>query len=277
MSKLKIIKTEIKIGLPTPVRLLHVTDSHITRGDPTGLQAWWFNRDYEGCAEDYFLEAIAYAKENGLTILHTGDVIDFQSEENFAYIKEHLDGVDYIYAAGNHDFYNHVERPLEDDANKKRKTPLISPYIKSDLYFDSRILGGVNFVTIDNSYYTVKEDQLNALKREVAKGYPVVVAMHVPIFTEKLAQRGLSGNPPTLYMLGTPMEFLGRLSPDRIKQQRADEATLRFIEYLKKESAIKALITGHLHVNDEAVLDGCLPQYVTDGSFDGYVREITIL
>ena len=177
MSKLKIIKTVIEIGLPAPLKLLHVTDSHITRGDPTGQQAWWFNRDYEGCAEDYFLMAMEYAKQNGLTVLHTGDLIDFQSEENFAFVDEHLQGVDYIYAAGNHDFYNHVERPVEDDENKRRKTPLYAPHIKSKLYFDSRILGGVNVVTLDNSYYTVKEDQLQALKKEVAKGYPVLLAM----------------------------------------------------------------------------------------------------
>ena len=277
MSELKIIKTEIKIGLPSPVRLLHVTDSHITRGDPTGGQALWFNRDYEGCAEDYFLAALAYAKENGLTVLHTGDIIDFQSEENFAYIGEHLEGVDYIYAAGNHDFYNHVERPVEDDENKRIKTPRISPYIRSNLYFDSRILGGVNIVTIDNSYYTVKEDQIAALKKEVAKGYPVVVAMHVPVFTERLAIDGLKGDPKVLYLMGMPMEFLGQLPPDRIRQQRADEVTLRFIEYLKAEPAIKALITGHKHVNDEDIIGGRLPQYVTNGSFDGYVREITIV
>lgn len=277
MCKLKIIKTEIKIGLSAPVRLLHVTDSHITRGDPTGLQAGWFNHDYEGCAEDYFLAALAYAKENGLTVLHTGDLIDFQSEENFAYMKEHLEGVDYLYAAGNHDFYNHVERPAEDDENKRVKTPLISPYIKNNLYFDSRVLGGVNIVTMDNSYYLVKEDQLEALKKEVAKGYPVVVAMHVPVFTERLAVDGLKGDPPVLYLMGTPMEFLGQLPPDRIRQQGADEVTLRFIEYLKTEPAIKALITGHKHLNDEAVIGNRLPQYITGGSFDGYAREITFL
>ncbi len=273
---LKILKTVIDIGIEHPFKLLHITDTHVTRGDPTGLQAWWFNRDYEGCAEDYFLRAMDYAKKNDLIVLHTGDLIDFQSEENFAFVDEHLRYVDYIYAAGNHDFYNHVERPVEDDENKRRKTPFIAPHIKSNLYFDSRIIGGVNIVTLDNTYYTVKEDQLEALKREVAKGYPIILAMHIPFFTERLAVRGLSGDPPLLYMLGSPMEFLGQLSLERQRQQKADETTLRFIDYVKNESAIKALITGHLHLNDEDVLGGRLPQYVTNGSFDGYVREITV-
>lgn len=276
MSGLKIAKTTISIGLPSPVRLLHITDSHITRGDSTGLQAPWFNRDYDGCAEDYFLASLAYAKKNGLTVLFTGDIIDFQSEENFAYIAEHLQGVDYMYAAGNHDFYNHIERPVEDDENKRKKTPLLAPYIKSNLYFDSRILGGVNFVTLDNSYYTVKEDQLERLKREVAKGYPVVVAMHVPVCTERLAESGLKGEPPSLYLMGAPEKYLSRLTPFRRQQQAPDEVTLRFIDYIENESAIKALITGHRHENDEDVLEGGLMQYVTGGSFDGYVREITI-
>ena len=77
--------------------------------------------------------------------------------------------------------------------------------------------------------------------------------------------------------MGTPMEFLGQLPPDRIRQQGADEVTLRFIEYLKTEPAIRALITGHKHLNDEAIIGDRLPQYITGGSFDGYAREITFL
>ena len=33
MKELQIIKTEIKIGLDAPVRLLHVTDSHVCLAD----------------------------------------------------------------------------------------------------------------------------------------------------------------------------------------------------------------------------------------------------
>ena len=36
--------------------------------------------------------------------------------------------------------------------------------------FDSRIVGGVNVISMDNSYYTWTEEQWKRLKLEVARG-----------------------------------------------------------------------------------------------------------
>lgn len=52
-----------------------------------------------------------------------------------------------------------------------------------DLVFASRIIDGVNIVTMD-TYYRLTDEQTARLKREVERGYPVLLAMHVPFYTE---------------------------------------------------------------------------------------------
>ena len=49
-------------------------------------------------------QALAYVKEKQIPMLHTGDLIDSLADETFAYIDKKLQDVDYIYAAGNHDY-----------------------------------------------------------------------------------------------------------------------------------------------------------------------------
>ena len=101
MPELKILKTTVDIGLGHEVKVLHVTDSHIAlddEGDERGRFKYFSN------AEEYFHQTCAYAKENGLTMLNTGDLLDAHTESNFAFADKYLLPTDTIYAAGNHDF-----------------------------------------------------------------------------------------------------------------------------------------------------------------------------
>ncbi len=275
--ELKVLKTTINIGLKEPVKLLHITDTHITRDNPLDEdRTAEFDVDYPGCAEEYYFKALEYAKENNMIVLHTGDIIDFFSKGNFEFIDKYLDGEDYIYAAGNHDFCHYLGRAKEDYAYKWEKINEIAPHIKSNLYFDSRIVGGVNIVTMDDSYYFISDGQIEMLKAEVAKGYPIVLAMHIPIYAANLAEAindrwGIYAN-----VVNSPDEVISVYSEALRRQQTPDEATKRAVEYIKNEPAIKALITGHLHLNFEEKITDTLWQYTTHGSFAGYVREITI-
>ena len=273
MKKLNIIQTRIPIGLEKTLRFLHVTDTHITRDDPSGRRRREeiFNVDYENCAEDYFLQAVAYAKQENIPILHTGDMIDFLSKGNFDFIDRYFSDLDYIYAAGNHDFCHWVGRAKEDYAYKWEKIKEIAPHIGCNLYFDSRVIGGVNFVTLDDSYYLISDAQTEMLRAEAARGYPIVLAMHVPLYTEAFAAATTQSN-PCAYLTGAPEELLRSYPEDRRLQQTPDEATLRAIAYIKSEPSIKAIITGHLHRNLEDTVAG-KPQIATKGSYEGEVRE----
>lgn len=276
-KELQIIQTRLEIGLPTPIRFLHITDTHITRDDPFGgRRTKTFDVDYEGCAEDYYFQALAYAQKNALPILHTGDIIDFFSAGNFDFIDRHFDGLDAIYAAGNHDFCHYLGKAKEDYDYKWEKMKEIAPHFKNNLYFDSRVIGGVNFVTMDDSYYMIGDGQIEMLKAEVAKGYPIILAMHVPLYTKELAAKVMEKN-PCAYVVAAPEALLETYPEERRTQQMPDGATLRAVEYIKNEPMIKALVVGHTHLNFEENLTKTLPQYATHGSFAGYVREFTVV
>lgn len=274
--ELQIIKTTVKVGLPKPVKFLHITDTHLVRVDDIPFTRWkhFEPEDNRGQLETLFLEALDYAKKNNMLIVHTGDLLDFLSEANFQFMDEHLSDVDYIYAAGNHDFCHWVGRATEDHAYKWEMIKRSAPHIKSNLYFDSRIVDGVNIVTLDNSYYLITDGQIDLLKAEAAKGYPIILCMHVPLYGPSTYE---ATNGDIAYAMGAPEELLATYSEDRRLQQTPDEATLRAIEYIKSEPLIKAYVTGHLHINHEETLDNGIVQYVTHGSFAGYVREFTIV
>lgn len=276
---LQLLKTTIEIGLPAPVKLLHVTDSHIALDDPGRDcgRARAFEGERVGLCADYLEQAIACAKENGMPILHTGDLLDFLSEANYAYMDRVLDGVDYIYAAGNHDFCHCVGEAKEDAAYKWDNMKRTAPHVKSNLHFDARVIGGVNIVTLDDSYYLISDGQLEMLRAEAAKGYPMILCMHVPLFTPELADVMLSNGHPCAYLTGANEAYLSRYPQERRLQQTPDEATLRAIDAIKREKAIKAIVAGHTHINYEGRLENGVMQYLTDGSYHGWAREITII
>jgi UDP-2,3-diacylglucosamine pyrophosphatase LpxH len=276
---LQILHTTLHIGLPKPVRLLHITDTHITRDDPGRAfpnRYRCFNSDYENCAEDYFLQALEYARENNLPVVHTGDLLDYLSEANFAFVDEYFSPVDYLYAAGNHDFCHWVGRAKEDYAYKWEMMRRSAPHFNCNLYFDSRVIGGVNFITIDDSYYLFTEGQLELLKAEAARGLPMVVCMHNPLYEPELARLVMDAGNPCAYLTDPPEDVAATYPEDRRKQQTPDEATRRVSEFLRTEPLVKALITGHTHLNYVGLVDGHLPQITTHGSFAGFVREIVI-
>lgn len=285
MKELTLLRTEIRIGLEHPVRLLHVTDSHICLADARDaaadpeLVAHALQRGNafggEAQVESYFEQALAYARQENIPLLHTGDLYDFLSEANFDYMEKALSSVDSIYAAGNHDFCHFVGRAIEDYQYKWENLRRVQPHVKQNLYFDSRIVGGVNIVTLDDGYYLFNKGQEEMLRAEAAKGYPIVLCMHVPLYTPKLAAAILEKN-VCAYVAGAPREIYIRYPNDRRLQQNPDRATLEMIDYIKSEPMIRAIVAGHVHLNFEEPLDNGVMQICTHAGYAGYARELIL-
>ena len=145
------------------------------------------------------------------------------------------------------------------------------------MFFNSRTVGDVNIVGIDNSYYLFEEWQIWRLKREIEKGFPVILVFHDPLFEQSIYDYHIALHPaaPT-YLVGYDEEHLLPYNEFRAVQQRPDGPTLKMIEYIKTEPAIKAILTGHLHFSFVSEIREGLTQYVTGGGYEGYCREITV-
>jgi len=265
-----------------PFQMLHTSDNHLCLADERDderknklavSRTECFAQDHPENLTRYMEEIAAYAKVNNLTLLHTGDIIDFVSEANLDYCRKVLEGVDVFMAAGNHEFSLYVGEAWEDEAYKAKSFEHVKEAFQGDFWFQTRIVNGVKFIAVDNNYYYVTQKQLALFKEAVADGMPVVLIMHNPLYSKDTYEKIMAGkkksDPP--YLFGCPGELLGELEEYRYRQQLPNETTKEFLELCEALPNLKAVLTGHLHAYFETVLDSGVPQYVAPGGYDGDV------
>ncbi len=291
MKELTILKNTYNIGLREPVRFLHMTDTHIVRDRKreNGRAAVFHATDEQ--IESYCFQALAYAKENNIPIIHTGDLIDYITEDNFKFLHKYFDEVDYLFAPGSHEYFplipggeEHLALRaagfIEDEAFKSGQIGIIAPHFKNNLYFASKTIGEVNFVVLDNCYSHITAGQLEALKAEASKGLPIVLGMHNPIDTE-----GLYTFPevsPKERLCSSAEAQLAFAKKQGINDPEKyvfyfDEDTYSAVKYIKNEPLIRLVLCGHLHRNFEGPLSNSAIQVMTNGTCIGFVREITLV
>ena len=276
---MQVIKTRIEVGAEKPFRVLHITDNHVAladeRDDERKTELSRRRRGDFPLAEQYLTEQIEYARENRLPILHTGDMLDFVSWKNLDYAREILEGVDYFMAVGNHEYSLYVGEAWEDVPYKMQSYDKVQAVFGNDLMFASRVMGGVNFVAVDDGYYRFDKSQLEKLKKEAEKGLPVVLMIHNPLHTDELYRYMTETvGEKCAYLTGTPEGMMKGYDDYRYRQQRADGDTEAFMEYVYGEPRIRAVISGHLHRSFETRLPSGIMQYVTGAGYKGEAREI---
>ncbi|MBO4884839.1 MAG: metallophosphoesterase [Clostridia bacterium] len=281
---MRLVKTRIDVGAGKPFRALHLSDNHLCYADMrdgqrkvdlAGRRHAAFSRD--GATPEALLnEHLTYARENGLPVLYTGDLIDFVSYQNLERAKAALDGLDYFMAVGNHEFSLYVGEAFEDVPYKMRSYDLVQSFFGNDLLFDSREMFGVNFVAVDDGYYRFDARQLERLKAEAAKGLPIVLMLHNPLHTDALYDMMMKVH-PCAYLTGTPAAMMAGYDDYRRRQQLPDEDTLAFIDYVYSQPLIRAVLAGHLHAEWEGPLPSGVTQYVADSGYHGYAREIEFI
>ncbi|MBS1371783.1 MAG: metallophosphoesterase [Lentisphaeria bacterium] len=273
---MKLSNLRIEIGLPGPVRLLHLSDTHLAFADERDdirkrELAISRSKAFAEHGTDllrHLEEAAGHARANRELIVHTGDLIDFVSHRNLDCAGEFFSKVDCFAAAGNHEFSKYVGEAWEDEAYKLDSLPLVRSRYPNDLRFASRLVGGVNLVAVDNSYYLFREQELELLKQEAARGYPIVLLLHNPIHTDDLYHEMMvNRGRECAYLVGTPEKLLKPYSGHRRRQQQPDDATIAFIDYLEHEPLVKAILAGHLHFNYHTRLFGRIGQHIVGGGY----------
>jgi len=272
---LKITKNTLQIGLEKPLKILHITDNHIPfccETDPEGMHRQRAQRDEAGSVLA-LREQMEYGEANCDLIVHTGDLIDFISKPCLAFARQFFrEHEKVLFIAGNHE-YTKYDYAVEDMDYRIRSLQDMGGGLGVDLFFTSRILGGVNFVGIDDSYHQVEDGQLIRLKKEVAKGYPIILSLHAPLYEEALYR--------------ATYEYWNEVAVVNADSSRHPEvagdmaeaypSTRAFYEYVTHEPRIKAILAGHVHFPFESNLPGGKPQFVTGLGSEGHAREITII
>ena len=274
---MEIIKSEIHIGIEKPFTFLHMSDTHLTladqRDDDRKIQLGKDRLNGFPQANEVLEEATAYAKKNGYTICHTGDLLDFVSWANIDRAKQFCDEVDVFMAAGNHEFSLYVGEAWEDADYRNQSLEKVQAAFPNNIRFACREVNGVNLVAIDNGYYLFEQEQLDALKEVAKQGKPMILFMHTPLYTPEYLEFAKKSGGDAYYLVATPEEKMSWYSDHRYRQQKADAVTLEAYAYIKNEPLIKALVVGHLHRNFESEWKPGVPQIMV-GCTD--IREITV-
>lgn len=267
-------KATLEIGLGKPLKILHMTDSHLPfycESDPESIIRHGQKRDREKYVR-HFEELLQYGGEHCDLIVHTGDLIDSISKPCVAFVKAFLPRERFLCVAGNHE-YAKYDGLKEDMAYRLRSMAEIGGY-GVDLFHNACVAGGVNFVGIDDAYHQVEEEQLDFLKNEVKKGYPVVLFMHAPLYEKELYEKSYQFWKGEICVLGSDAAVHPEVNGDIAEPTAASKA---FYEYVVHEPQIKAVLAGHLHFSFEKRFPGGAVQYVTSQGYEGNAREITLV
>jgi pimeloyl-ACP methyl ester carboxylesterase len=188
---------------------------------------------------EYFEEALAMAEELGALPVVTGDVMDVNcigNREEFARI---VAGKDMMFTPGSHEFAAFCRAPVEGHEERYAKTrpEVEAAFPQFNFTFESRAVGGVNIITVDNSRDFFPAEALDALKAEAEKGLPMILFMHDPLVDHGLL-RVREPNPFTL-------------QPQEVYE--ASDEVVKFIDKHyrtkanKKSRAIAGLSMGGFH------------------------------
>lgn len=263
------VVTKLNLGVGKPFKFIHISDNHICLADEREEQK---KQDLAKDRCRYFTTAMPvleaardYANKNNTFVAHTGDLIDFISEKNYEYATEYASSCDLFMAAGNHEFANYLGEH-EDAEYKSRSSKRVNACFKNDIFFDSKVVNGINLIAIDNSYHQFEAWQLDRLKAEVKKGMPILLFMHTPLYDEETYDYMINkcGN-KCAFLMNVPDELVDLYDESLHYHHRATEVTKEAHKYILEEPLIKAVFAGHIHHVFESKPNDKTMQFVVGG------------
>ena len=272
-ERLSLVSRHIDAGAERPFSVLHISDTHLTAAYPH--ESEWTRsfmekrvRVFGGWQEEALRDSLSWAKCHVDYVVHTGDLIDGQSEANFDLVRKYYGegGASMFGSLGNHEYY-HGQKVENEETKSETRDRLAAAY-PFDISFQSTVVNGVNFVTLDDVYNAVTADQAGKFEAEVKKGLPIVLCMHCPFGSPRIWRAADK--------FWNSKNFKAVPDLGKYKAWESDAVTREFIAYLRAQPLLKAILAGHLHVTVEDRFSPTAMQYVVGGNFLFHGAEITI-
>ena len=246
---------------------MHVSDIHIACPDGTDeeriIQLAEKRRKKYTFSERVLDETKVIAEEENALPVITGDIMDCFSHGSCEKIKKFTEETTCLCTAGNHDFRVFGGMEFDVPSSREKNLSAVNSLFKNDIRFFAKEINGVNIVGIDNAYYRFEEFQLEGLKKEIAKGLPIVLAMHVPLYTQECYDLMITEKRKYASLVCVPEDKMQIYPPERYEQQKEDKITRQMYDFILNQSLVKLVICGHVHKNFEAVLPSGVPQLIT--------------
>lgn len=262
-------------NLSRDYQLLFLTDTHVTIPSNSDSE-----KEYEYCkqrlnqfttdsgyvASELFTAWMDYSNTKDLDgLLLGGDIIDCPTATNLEYLHTSLDSlkIPYLYTPGNHDWTFPWEYMTEAGSSYLAS---LSPYMQNNTAIHALEYDDFTVVSIDNSSNQIHPDALTEYKNILDKGKPVIVMLHVPLYTQELltkaSQVWQSG-----VILGGGIH--GGIYPNKVSTEFLSLTT-------SETSPVVAVLAGHVHLADRSNLsDEPLILQITGDA--GYKGKSTLL
>ena len=258
-------------GITGDYDLLFLTDTHIIIPEENASDEI---KDYSAeryshftgesgiIASDQFIAWIDYANEKQLDgVLMGGDIIDSPSSSNIEYLDSCLKKLEipYIYTMGNHDWTYPWEYMTEKGTDEY--LPRLAPYMEENTAIHTKEFQEFIVVAIDNSSNQINPAALEEYKKILALNKPVILLMHVPLYTETLLAKASEIWPGSVVLGGG---IHGGFYPNEVSTEFIQLTTA-------KDSPVAAIIAGHVHFADESDVIGekNIPQITGDAGYKG--------
>lgn len=279
-SVLKPTPLELRVGAAKPFKALHVSDTHLNFWDVTeyqGSEKWndHFERRWVRFPQalNSFYATLDYAAERNLPVLHTGDLIDWNSSGNRRVLAHSLKDADFFYALGNHEYHTSPAggSPAMTGDEARAALRRVAP---NGLTVASKVLNGVNFVAFDDGETNLREEAVRGIRAEFGKGLPVVLMCHIPpCYTREFLENKLAASRAEKRRLGVAEDKL----PSRLSapvQDSHDARTKEFYGWLRGQRLLKAILCGHTHIEERGAFSETADMIVAGGNFEGRGYEI---
>lgn len=278
-------------GIKQPIKVLHVTDTHLflddARGEAfskySGRMAKAYNQTTHWQTgeptnpEKAFEETLAIAKELNVDLLGlSGDIFSFPSEAALEWVMERLEksGLNYLYTTGNHDWhYEGMEgtsQELRASWSEKRLKPLFQ---NKNPLMAAQEIKGVTFLSMDNSNYEITSEQLDFFITHAQTGKPLVLLVHIPLYSPGRSVGYGCGHPDWGWEVDKNYDLEGRV---RWPKGGHTEVTRAFHREVFNSQNLLGVFAGHVHRQTVDQING-IPQFVTAPNATGAYMELDFL
>lgn len=258
-------------GISRDYNLLFLTDTHVTipsdsdtqeEHDYTTQRLNHFTTESGYVASELFTAWMNYANgEKWDGLLFGGDIIDCPTVANMQYLDDSLTGlqIPYLYTPGNHDWTFPWEYMTETGSNQYLAG--LSPYMKDNTAIHTLEYDDFTVVAVDNSSNQIHPNALEEYKNILAQGKPVIVMLHVPLYTQELLAKAAQTWGRSVVLGGG---VHGGIYPNDVSAEFISLTTA-------DDSPVVAVLAGHVHLADRSNISNEpeIPQITGDAGYKG--------
>lgn len=223
-------------------------------------------------AEDLWPEVIKYLNYNDFdAVIFGGDLLDYCSPSNIEVLEQGFDQLKYdrdrvIYLRSDHDYIGTYGGSQYTDADGVAAQAQLWDGDSEEKVID---LGEFLIVGINRSYQNLSDERLEYLNRELRDGRPVIVATHVPFYSEEDAES----------LEARSMEIRNRIyywnKTDSVYSP--DENTQKFIdEMYAPGSNVVQILAAHLHASWDGKATKKVGEHIFAPAYSGSIGIIHV-